>query len=103
MSYVVKLRYRYAIILMVTLSSLFLSCASTRDNELKREALQKYPVEKPFPESEFIYIDGVRLHVRQWEPVLQNNEKAKGVVFLIHGVSGSTYDWRFLARELASD
>lgn len=72
-------------------------------NDLRKAALDKYPIDKPFPESEFIRINGARLHIRQWKANVQNGEKVKGIVFLIHGVSGSTYNWRFLVPVLVAD
>lgn len=81
----------------------FLSCSSVDTNVLKKSALEKYPIDKPFPESEFIRVDGARIHIRQWKANIQNGEQAKGIVFLVHGVSGSTFNWRFLVPALVAD
>ncbi|MEI7884147.1 MAG: alpha/beta hydrolase [Clostridia bacterium] len=45
----------------------------------------------PFGESEFVQIDGVSLHYRQWEP---KQAEMKGKILLIHGLGGSTFSWR---------
>lgn len=60
----------------------------------------KYSENKPFPESKFYLVDGARLHVRQWEPDKNSVSEPKGIVYLVHGLSGSTYNWRFLVPQL---
>lgn len=52
---------------------------------------QPAPPEKPFDNSRFESINGVRVHVREW-PSLQT--PARGNVLLIHGFCGSTFSWR---------
>jgi len=46
---------------------------------------------KPFPESHFVKVEGVRIHYREWIPAM---DSSKGNVLLIHGFSGSTFSWR---------
>jgi pimeloyl-ACP methyl ester carboxylesterase len=45
---------------------------------------------KPFANSKFIYVDGVKYHYREWNP----ENKSLGNFLLIHGFSGSTFCWR---------
>ncbi len=84
------------------LSLILVSCVSYEYVNIKNQALLKYPINKPFKESEFININGAKLHIRRWKP-LNENKRSKGVVLLIHGVSGSTYNWRFLGPYLAQN
>lgn len=46
---------------------------------------------KPFPESHFVKIEGIKIHYREW---ITASDSAKGNVLLIHGFSGSTFSWR---------
>lgn len=45
---------------------------------------------KPFDNSEYIRLDGIDIHYRQWLPT----STAKGNVLLVHGFGGSTFCWR---------
>lgn len=45
----------------------------------------------PFPESQFLTIDGAKIHYRQWRPKTQ---RIKGKILLVHGLAGSTFSWR---------
>lgn len=47
--------------------------------------------ELPFANSEFVTVNGVKLHYRIWEP--QGSEN-KGNILLLHGFVSSTYTWR---------
>jgi len=47
--------------------------------------------EHPFPNSQFITVDSVRLHYRTWNDSLAH---PRGKVFFIHGFSGSTFCFR---------
>ncbi len=47
--------------------------------------------DKPFPNSCFAIIDGLRIHFRVWVPEKRLNS---AFVLLIHGFGGSTEDWR---------
>lgn len=46
-----------------------------------------------FPNSEFIEINGIELHYRQW-PGPDDQEKN---ILLVHGLAGSTFSWRYTA------
>ena len=76
-----------------------MSCSTTNEDLAKEKTLEMYPFEKPFSNSQFVYVDGVRLHIRRWSA--DDSETEKGTVLLVHGISGSSYNWRFLAPELA--
>ncbi len=45
---------------------------------------------KPFENSKFIYVNGVKYHYRLWE----TQTEKKGNVLFIHGFSGSSFSWR---------
>ena len=45
----------------------------------------------PFPNSQFIKINGLELHYRQWKP---DTKTIKGKVLMVHGFCGSTFSWR---------
>jgi 2-hydroxy-6-oxonona-2,4-dienedioate hydrolase len=45
---------------------------------------------KPFVESKYLKIEGVKFHYR----VIQPQDSLKGNILLIHGFSGSTFSWR---------
>lgn len=45
----------------------------------------------PFPESQFVDIEGVNIHFRTWK-TLEN--PIKGHILMIHGFCGSTFCWR---------
>ena len=45
----------------------------------------------PFPNSQFIKVNGLELHYRQWKP---NTEMIKGKILMVHGFCGSTFSWR---------
>lgn len=82
------------VVLLVSILCIFSSCVTNAFEE--REALigELYPQEQPFSNSQFIYVDGVRLHVRQWDSSLEG--ESKGVIFLIPGATASSYHWRYL-------
>ena len=46
--------------------------------------------EKPFSNSKFLDVDGIRLHYRTFIPA----SEPKAYILLIHGFSGSTFSWR---------
>jgi pimeloyl-ACP methyl ester carboxylesterase len=51
---------------------------------------QKHKIDfKPFYNSEFVEIDGVKLHYRTW----LTEDKNKGWILFIHGMGSSTYSW----------
>ncbi|MDX2283195.1 MAG: alpha/beta hydrolase [Bacteroidia bacterium] len=52
----------------------------------------------PFANSQFIGVQGLRLHLRIWVP----QDSIRGQVLLIHGFSGSTFTWRYTAEALAA-
>lgn len=70
---------------------------------MKEEVLEIYPLEKPFPNSRFMYVNNARLHVREWDARADESGGVKGNILLVHGISGSSYNWRFLAPALAQD
>ncbi len=45
--------------------------------------------EAPFSNSQFIQIEGINIHYRQWIP-----ESLEGSLLLVHGLGGSTFSWR---------
>lgn len=47
--------------------------------------------EKPFPNSQFISVDGINLHYRVWEP---QGSVLNGNILFLHGFVSSTYSWR---------
>jgi 2-hydroxy-6-oxonona-2,4-dienedioate hydrolase len=53
---------------------------------------------KPFENSTYITINGVHLHYREWNKQSISN---KPKILLIHGFSGSTYSWRYIADSLS--
>lgn len=86
-------------LLLALIAGISLSCSTLKMDELQEEAFFLYPPEQPFPESSFMEVDGERLHIRQWKADVAGDPK--GLVLLIHGVSGSSYNWRVLAPALA--
>ncbi len=52
----------------------------------------------PFPNSQHISIDGLRLHYRLWE---SSNDEFRGNVFMVHGFGGSTFSWEAAADSLS--
>lgn len=52
-------------------------------------------VERPFDNSEFLEVEGVTLHYRQWIP-----ERVEGSILLVHGLGGSTFSWRYNVESL---
>lgn len=44
-----------------------------------------------FPESQYLDIEGIKIHFRQWKPTIPS----KGQMLLIHGFCGSTFTWRY--------
>jgi len=81
------------------ISFLVVSCA-TVNPQLKNEVKTRYPDEKPFEQSDFIYVQNTRLHYCLWIVDSGRYQQPKGTILLIHGVSGSTYNWRYLAPKL---
>lgn len=51
--------------------------------------------ERPFQNSEFLEVDGVTIHYRQWIP-----DQAEGFILLVHGLGGSTFSWRYNVESL---
>lgn len=49
------------------------------------------PGSKPFSQSRFTSINGVKIHYCEWQPV---DKACIGNIMLIHGFSGSSYSWR---------
>ncbi len=47
---------------------------------------------KPFPDSRYSVVNGVKLHYRLFEPA---ETKVKGNLLFVHGFSGSTFSWRY--------
>lgn len=45
--------------------------------------------EAPFSNSQFIDVEGIEIHYRQWIP-----ERVEGSLLLVHGLGGSTFSWR---------
>lgn len=45
----------------------------------------------PFPESQFVDIEGVNLHFRTWK---SKTKETKGHILMVHGFCGSTFCWR---------
>jgi len=84
---------------LLLVSLLIISC-STVNNSLIEEVNNRYPPLKPFKESNFIDIKSTRIHYCQWVVDLESYPNPKGTILLIHGVSGSTYNWRYLAPKL---
>jgi len=59
---------------------------------------EKYDVsDLIFENSYFMQIDGVQLHYRTWKPPESNH---CGNILLIHGLSGSTFSWRYVVDSL---
>ncbi len=74
------------IVLMVLLSQLFILPYAFSVTEFENK--EDY---KPFAESKFTTINGVRIHFREWN---SGKDSVKGNILLIHGFSGSTFSWR---------
>lgn len=73
---------------------IFSACTSNRLAEREALLVNSRSEDKPFDNSQFLYIDGARIHIRQWVP--SSNSSSKGIVFLIPGATGSTENWRYL-------
>lgn len=59
---------------------------------------EKYDVsDLIFENSYFMQIDGVQLHYRTWQPPESNH---CGNILFIHGLSGSTFSWRYVVDSL---
>ncbi len=80
----------YILIVCLTL----VSCTSAKLAELEISCKERYLIEKPFENSQFISIDGVRMHIRQWDSTTSITDK--GIVYLLPGATGSTENWRYL-------
>jgi 2-hydroxy-6-oxonona-2,4-dienedioate hydrolase len=52
---------------------------------------QPAPPQKPFDNSQFATLDGVRIHYRVWPPATL---PSRGNVLFVHGFCGSTFSWR---------
>ena len=52
----------------------------------------------PFPNSQYITIDGLKLHYRLWEI---SNDEFHSNVFMVHGFGGSTFSWEEVADSLS--
>ena len=57
------------------------------------------PPDTLFAQSAIVDVDGIFLHVRQWEPV----GPEKGRILLVHGLGGSTYSWRYTVGPLSEE
>lgn len=83
------------IILLLSLFSLFFtSCASSKLAVREAALLENYSFTKPFENSQFMNINGARIHIRQWDP--SSNAIFRGIVYLIPGATGSTENWCYL-------
>ncbi|TVQ85875.1 MAG: alpha/beta hydrolase [Bacteroidetes bacterium] len=71
--------------LLITL----LLCAGFNDDLLSQS--------RPFSNSHFTTINGLKLHYRVWEP---SKENLVGNVFMVHGFGGSTFSWQGVADSL---
>jgi 2-hydroxy-6-oxonona-2,4-dienedioate hydrolase len=60
---------------------------------------QENSIPKPYSNSKFIDVDGVRLHYRFWKI---ENEEQKPWILLVHGFSGSSFSWSNLVDTLNS-
>jgi len=59
-----------------------------------------YTVEElRFENSHFIKVDDVEMHYRIWKP---EDKVPIGNILLIHGLGGSTFSWRKVAKEIAN-
>jgi pimeloyl-ACP methyl ester carboxylesterase len=90
--------YKYVFIVLI---SVVLNSCTTINKTLIEEVSLKYPEEKPFAESKFIYVDKAKLHYCQWQVDSLQYNKPKGTILMVHGVSGSTFNWRYIAPNLA--
>ncbi|MBS3985490.1 MAG: alpha/beta fold hydrolase [Selenomonadales bacterium] len=63
-----------------------------------RHKLTQLPAQ-PFPESTYLWIDGVQMHTRIWQPTAP----LVGKVLLVHGFGGSTFSWRHNVEPLVSE
>jgi pimeloyl-ACP methyl ester carboxylesterase len=61
--------------------------------------ISKKPESKPFPNSCFLTVDGMKLHFRIW-PADRQTESAPWI-FMVHGFCGSTFSWEYNAPVLA--
>ncbi len=76
------------------------SCTSNKLSERELMLSSSCSFDQPFSNSVFISVEGVRLHIRQWNNSSQSADK--GLVFLIPGATGSTENWRFLVPVFCS-
>jgi len=56
------------------------------------------PKDKPFDNSSFVVINGVKLHYRLW--LAEDKSDSLPWVLLLHGMGGSTYAWRHNTKAL---
>ncbi len=54
--------------------------------------------ERPFAESRFVDVEGLRIHVREWPGTLPARQCP---LLLVHGFAGSTFTWRGVAPMLS--
>ena len=47
--------------------------------------------ERPFPNSEYIKVNNLQIHYRQWQP---DSANYRGKILYVHGFCGSTFSWR---------
>jgi 2-hydroxy-6-oxonona-2,4-dienedioate hydrolase len=80
---------RVSLTLFIPLFLILTSC------QTGKKASQESP--RPFPNSHFAVVDGVRLHYRIW-PGSGNLQQE--TVLLLHGFSGSTFSWETTAPAL---
>ncbi|HAI75309.1 MAG TPA: hypothetical protein DCM08_03605 [Microscillaceae bacterium] len=57
-----------------------------------------FDAKQPFANSQFVQIDGFKLHYRLSKPT----SSPQGKVLLVHGFSGSTFSWRYTMDSLAA-
>lgn len=68
------------------------SSAESRGTAMLESAFIKIDPERPFPESSFAVVDGLKIHYRVFSP----GAAARGnPIMLVHGVGGSTYTYRY--------
>ena len=86
---------------LVAVGLLLISCSPpTRAPEGGAEAaVREYPPDRPYPGSDFIPVDGYRIHLLRWMPAA--DVSVRGRVLLVHGFGASVYGWRLLGPALA--
>ncbi len=91
-----------AVIPLVAVSVLLAACSPpARAPEGGPEAaVREFPLDRPFPGSDFVSVDGYRIHVLRWMP--PPDVSVRGRVLLVHGFAASVYGWRLLGPALAA-